>query len=214
MMGGMQREFIEVIKSFPLRTFEKGTRVLQEGLPIDTLYAIRQGFARVDSLDRNGNEQLIWLATRFDLIPAESLFRKRGELQFSYTALTDIQAYEIPKSTFLDMCETNTALMSEIAKSMSLHYDDLLVRLRSVEQSSIRNKLIHTLHYIATRFSGDSTVCLHDLGLQFSHQDIGRMIGATRETTAIELKRLKDEGYIDYTRSEFTIHVSKLETLL
>lgn len=214
MIGGMQREFIEVIKSFPLRTFEKGTRILQEGLPIDTLYAIRRGFARVDSLDRNGNEQLIWLATRFDIIPAESLFRKRGQLQFSYTALTDLEVYEVPKHTFLEMCESNAPLMSEIAKSMSLHYDDLLVRLRSVEQSSIRNKLIHTLHYIGTRFSGESTVRLHELGLRFSHQDIGMMIGATRETTAIELKRLKDEGYIDYTRSEFTINVSKLEALL
>lgn len=119
----------------------------------------------MDSLDRNGNEQLIWLATRYDIIPTESLFRKRGELQFSYTALTDLEVYAMPKQTFLEMCDNNHDVMREIAKSMSLHYDDLLVRLRSVEQSSIRDKLIYTLHYIANRFSGDAIVHFQDLGL-------------------------------------------------
>lgn len=40
------------------------------------------------------------------------------------------------------------------------------------------------------------------------------MIGATRETTAIELKRLKDEGFIDYSRGSFTVHSDKLNLLL
>ena len=214
MIGDMQREFIETIKSFPLRAFVKGERLFQVGQPIDRLYAIRRGYARVDSYDRNGNEQLIWLASRYDIIPTESLFRRHGELQFSYIALTNLEVYEIPKLKFLEMCDSSPQLVHEVAKSMSLHYDDLLMRLRAVEQSSVRDKLIHTLHYIATRFGSDTTVRLEDIGLQLSHQDIARMIGATRETTAIELKRLKDTGMIDYTRSSFTIQVTQLEELL
>ena len=210
----MQRDLVEVIKQFPLRNFSKGEAILQAGQPADTLYAIRKGFAKVDSISRNGNQQLIWIASRYDIIPTESLFRTRGELHFYYSALTDLEAFEIPKKSFLDMCENDIGVIREIAFSMSAHYDDLLIRLRSVEQSSIRDKLIYTLHYIATRFSSESVVHLDDLGLKFNHQDIGQMIGATRETTAIELKRLKDEGLIDYTRSNFTINVDLIEPLL
>lgn len=214
MIGDMQRDFVEAIKQFPLRTFQKGETILQAGRPIDTLFAIRSGFAKVDSISNNGNEQLIWIASRYDMIPTESLFRKRGELYFYYTALTELEVFEIPKATFLEMCNENPLMIREIAHSMSSHYDDLLIQLRSVEQPTIREKLIHTLHYIATRFSGDSIVNLKDIGLQLSHQDIGRMIGATRETTAIELKRLKDAELIDYSRTDFVINAHKLEALL
>ena len=214
MIGDMQRDLVEVIKQFPLRTFAKGESILHAGQPADTLYAIRKGFAKVDSISSSGSQQLVWIAARYDIIPTESLFRPRGELHFYYSALTDLEVYEIPKKEFLVMCENDPAVMREIAISMSAHYDDLLIRLRSVEQSSIREKLIYTLHYIATRFSGDSVVRLADLGLHLSHQDIARMIGATRETTAIELKQLKDAGLIMYTRTEFIIYTDELTKLI
>jgi CRP/FNR family cyclic AMP-dependent transcriptional regulator len=210
----MQRDFVMSIKQFPLRSFQKGASILQAGQPADTLYAIRNGFAKIDSLSNNGNQQLIWIAGRYDIIPTESLFRKHGELLFYYSALTELEAYEIPKTAFLEMSEQNPLFIKEIAQSMSGHYDDLLVRLRSVEQSTVREKLIYTLHYIGSRFSGDSVVRLSELGLHISHQDIARMIGATRETTAIELKQLKDAGLIDYSRTEFIIYTDKLVTLL
>ena len=214
MMEVMQRDFVEALKQFPLRTFSKGDTILQAGQAIDTLYAIRRGYAKIDSLSSNGTKQLIWIAGRYDMIPTESLFRRRGELLFFYDAMTDVEAYEIPKKTFLEMGDNNPALVYETAQALSLHYDDLLIRLRAVEQSSIRDKLIYTLHYIAERFSGEPVVHLSDCGLHFTHQDIANMISATRETTAVELKRLKDNGLIDYTRSDFTIFAAKLEKLL
>ena len=210
----MQRDFIDELKRFPLRQFQKGETIVQEGTAADTLYAIRQGFAKIDSLNSRGEQQLLWIASRFDMIPAESLFRSRGSLQFYYSAMTELEAYEIPKHAFLELCQNNPALLYETARAMSEHYDDLLARLRAVEQSSIREKLVYTLHYIATRFSGEKTVKLEEQGLRFTHQDIAQMIGATRETTAIELKRMKDEGFIDYDRSRFVIHAEILESLL
>jgi CRP-like cAMP-binding protein len=210
----MQRDFVEFIKQFPLRSYGKGERILQAGQSADTLFAIRTGFAKIESIGAGGTEQLIWIASRYDIIPTESLFSVRSDLHFYYTALTPLEAYEIPKHTFLEMCKTNTSLITEVAKSMSTHYDDLLIRLRAVEQSSIREKLIYTLHYVATRFSSDAVVDLSEVGLFLTHQDISRMIGATRETTAIELKRLKDEGYIDYSRNKLVIFTDKLEELL
>jgi CRP/FNR family transcriptional regulator, cyclic AMP receptor protein len=178
------------------------------------LYAVRDGFARVDSISNNGTEQLVWVATRYDIIPTERLFRRHADLNFYYSALTDMTAYEIPKEKFLEMCNKDIGFITEVAQSMSAHYDDLLSRLQSVEQSNVRDKLIHTLYDLATRFGAGGSIKLHEIGLQLSHQDIARMIGATRETTAIELKRLKDDGLIDYTRSEFTIETTKLGELI
>ncbi|HEX8390094.1 MAG TPA: Crp/Fnr family transcriptional regulator [Candidatus Saccharimonadales bacterium] len=210
----MQRDDIEAIKAYPLREFTRGQTIMLPGQPADTLYVLQTGYARVDSTNQRGTNQLIWLAGRYDVIPTESLFRPRGELYFSYTALTDSKAYQIPKTDFLLMCEQSVGVLREVAQSMSAHYDDLLMRLRSVEQSTIRDKLIHSLYYIARRFSSERDVDLASLGLHLSHQDIAQMIGATRETTAIELKKLKDEGLIDYNRTSLLIRLDRLEPLL
>jgi CRP/FNR family transcriptional regulator len=102
----------------------------------------------------------------------------------------------------------------EIAVAMSGHYDDLLHRLNSLEQTSIRGRLIHTLHYLATRFSAENAVDLFTLDLRLTHQDIAEMIGATRETTSVELQKLRLDDLISYDRSSFIVHVDRLSELL
>ena len=213
-MTHMQRSLVDVIKEFPLRHFERGQTILQGGQVADTLYAIRTGFASVESISSNGSTQMIWVASRYDVIPTESLFRTRGELHFFYTALTDIEVYQIPKQKFLDMYQESPKLAREVAESMSAHYDDLLIRLRAVEQPQIRDKLVHMLQYMASRLSSEAEVNFDEQGLHLTHQDIGKMIGATRETTALELKRLKDDGYIDYSRTSFSVNTTKLAELI
>lgn len=207
-------ELVTLIKHFPLRDFRKGETLPTErdGRPI--VYGIQRGFVKVYSVNANGEEQFIWLAGRLDIVPSEMLFSSRGNTEFLYTALCDMRAYAIDKREFLNAASGNIEIMTEIARTMSQHYDDLMMRIRSTEQSSAREKLIHTLYYMATRFSAEPRVALHELGLSLTHQEISQLVGTTRETTAIELKKLKDEGLIDYTRSQFFINVPKLESLL
>lgn len=202
------------IKQYPLRQFQKGETIPTERFDKPVIYGIQTGFAKVYALSPEGEEQFVWIAGRLDVVPSEMLFSPRASTQFFYSALTDMGAYEIDKKAFLEFANTNLVIMKEIARSMSQHYDDLLLRIRATEQSSAREKLIHTLYSMATRFSAEPTVAFHELGLVLTHHDIGKLTGVTRETTALELKKLKDKGYIDYTRSTFIVDTTKLEALL
>lgn len=207
-------EFLNFIKQFPLRHFAKGETIPTERDGKALLHGIQQGYARVYSVNATGDEQFVWIAGRLDIVPSEMLFSPRAQGQFFYSALSDMDAYEIDKKAFLTYAKSSIDIMSEVARSMSQHYDDLLLRVRATEQSSAREKLIYTLHYMAIRFSAEPSVSFHDLGLFLTHHDISRLVGTTRETTAIEMKKLKDEGYIDYGRNTLVIHSEKLETLL
>lgn len=206
--------FIEYIKACPLRTFEKGDQLPLENAGVAMLYAIQSGFVKVCSHDSLGNQQFIWLKGRLDIVPSERLFSSQSSDDFFYTAFSDVRAYEIEKPTFLAYARENQEIMAEIARSMSEHYDDLLVRLHATEQATVRNKLIHTLHHIATKVSASDSVKFHELGLRPTQEDISQLIGSTRETTALELKKLKDEKLINYSRLRFVVHTSKLAQLL
>jgi CRP/FNR family cyclic AMP-dependent transcriptional regulator len=202
-------DVIDYVKNCPIIRFNKDEMVMSEGDISDTLLAVRNGFIKVTSLDTEGNERMLWIAGRYDIVPTERLFSRHSPLQFFYTALSDCDVYRINKDDFLNKAKTDVGLMTEIATSMSGHYDDLLARVNSIGQTSVHEKLMATLRYVAERFSAEQSVDLYQLGLHLTHKDIAEMVGSTRETVSLELKKLKQSGSIDYNRTHFTVHVDK-----
>lgn len=200
----------DFIKKSPFKTFAKGELLLQEGDCPKKLFAVQDGFVKVTALDDNGGESLLWIAGKYDMVPTELLFSPQGAIKFFYTAYTDVAVYEIDKAEFLDFAKNDHSLMSEIAYSMSSHYDDLLGRVCSIEQTVVRDKIMHTLYNLAKRFSAEDSVDLFSLGLKLTHQDIADMVGATRETASIELQKLRRKRLIIYNRSKLIVHTERL----
>lgn len=201
-------DIVNYVKNCPIKHLSKGEFILSEGDVSDTLYALRSGFIKVTSLDDEGNERMLWIAGRYDIVPTERLFSRHSPLQFFYTALADSDVYEINKADFLTKAKADVTLMGEIAASMSSHYDDLLSRINSIGQTSVHEKLFATLQYVAKRFSAEQAVDLYQLGLRLTHKDLAEMIGSTRETTSLELQKLRQSGQIDYGRDHFIVHVA------
>ena len=207
----MELSPVDYIKQFPLHVFEKGSVLVPEGLEASNVFAIQSGYIKVSTLDDAGSQQFLWIAGRYDIVPAELLFSKNAPVGFYYTTLSEVVAYAIPKKEFLRHASENLVFMSEIARGMSMHYDDLLYRLRSVEQTKAKNKIALTLLNLGRRFSADDVVHLGELGLELTHQDIADMVGMTRETTSLELGKLRSEKYISYNRGKLTLFISALE---
>lgn len=205
---------MDYVKQFPLRKFQRGELILQRGEPIESLFALRTGFVKVTSINADGIERLVWIAGRYDVAPTEQLFTRHGNTRFFYTALTDGDYYEIDKPSFLTMTKNNPELMAEIARSMSLHYDDFLYRVDAMDASTIKERLLRTLLYLAERLSADDHVNLYEHGLRLTHNDLAAMIGSTRETTSLMLSELRSDGFIEYSRKHFIVHVNDVKNVL
>lgn len=206
-------ERLEFVRQFPVKSFSKGETVLYEGQPLTTIFAVKSGFIKVTSLSESGHERILWIAGPTNMVPVEQLFSTEGSVRFFYTALTDCVVYKINKKMFLEYIKKSLISMTEAATRMSGHYDDLLIRIDSVGHVNVRNKLIYTLIYLAKRFGTGGVVDIFTLGLKLTHQDIAQMIGSTRETTSIELRKLHLLGCIAYDRDKFVINITKLEEL-
>jgi CRP/FNR family transcriptional regulator, cyclic AMP receptor protein len=206
-------EHIDFVKKFPLRPFKKGELLLREGDAADTLLALQTGFVKVTTIFDDGSQRLLSIAGRYDVVPVEQLFSTRSDLRFFYTAMSDGSAYHVDKQTFLHHAADQPSLMNEIARGISQHHDELLDRLLVASNPTVQTKLTAVLGYIAQRFSADTIVDLHTLGLRLTHQDIAEMIGATRETTSLALEVLRRDGVIDYSRDHFVIHTDQLAAM-
>lgn len=200
----------DFIRQFPLRSYQKGEVILNEGDTLESVLYVQKGFIKVTSIEPSGAEHLLWIASADDIVPSEHLFSIRNQLGYYYTALTPVTAYLVSKTKLLQSTRANIGLMTAIAASLSDNYDDLLLRIDAIDQSSIHDKLVTTLKYLALHFGGGKTIDLYQIGLPLTHQDIAEMIGSTRETTSLELEKLRNNGAIDYSRSGFVIYPSKL----
>lgn len=207
-------EVTEFIRRFPRRHFTKGEVLVSEGDPILELFAPIRGFIKATSIDDAGVEHLLWIAGSSDILPAEQLLHPHTTASYFYTALTDGTYCAVNKDKLLDYLHSTPEAMAVIADRMSLLADDLLERIDASSQQTVRSKLLTTLYYLARHFSDGDECDLHHIGLPLTHLDLAEMIGATRETTSIELMRLRREGFIVYSRSSFVIYKDKLAQAL
>lgn len=181
---------------------------------ISSLFAIRTGYIKVTSISASGVERLIWIAGRYDITPTEQLFSRHGSTQFFYTALTDGSYYELDKAEFLEAAKENQELMTQIAKSMSSHYDDFMTRLDAVDAATVAERLLRTLYYLGQRVSANNTVDLYDYDLRLTHRDLATMISSTRETTSLLLTAFRAKGLVNYNRNSFVIYTDKISESL
>jgi len=124
--------------------------------------------------------------------------------------MTPGSGYRINKKHFLSTIANSIDAHTEITRLLSDHSDMLLQHIHAMNQSSVRMRLLHVLHGIATRFSSASSCDLYDIGLPLTHQDIADLIGSTRETASLELKRIMEEGLVQYSRSAFLVHTDAI----
>lgn len=201
---------IEYVKQFPVKKFLQSEVLLQKGDELTKLLVIREGFIKITSISDTGSERLLWIAGRYDVIPTEQLFSTRAKVRYFYTGLTNGSCYVIDKQDFVRTALATPQIMTDIAKSMSSHYDEFLQLIDAVDAASVKEKLLRTLLYLSERVSGNSTVDLYELGLRLTHQDLASMIGSTRETTSLSLIQLRKQGLVDYSRKKFTIHADAI----
>lgn len=204
---------VDYVKDSPLKTFQRGEVLVQKGEPTQFLMAIRTGFVKVTSINNDGVERLVWIAGRYDIAPTERLFARKGTVRFFYTALTDGSYYQLDKQDFLSTATEQPELMAEIARGMSDHYDSLLQHIDAIDASSVKERLLLTLLYLAERISAEDTVDLCEHGLILTHADFANLIGSTRETTSLAMNDLRKEGYIDYSRGRCIIFASTIRDL-
>lgn len=202
------------VRSQPTKTFAKDEILLYQDQEPPCLYAIRFGYVRAHDISTDGSEQLVWFAKKPDILPLEWLFASAEKSHFFYTAHTDVDAFMIERDAFLEFINDNAKALKSIVQTMADRHFALLRHLSAAQKPRAREKVLHALSFLACRFAEEDILALQEIAVPLTHMDISNLVGITRETAASELKKLKDEGCVDYDRSSFFINTKKLAELM
>ncbi len=199
-------EVAAFVRSQPIKKFSKDNIIVYQGEVPDALYAIRTGYVKIYDLSVDGSEQLLGLAGKYDFIPSEVLFSNLTASQFFYGAFMPVEVYAIDKRQFMERLKGDNDALYAVVQSVTEKYHSLLRHLAAVQKPKAREKIIHVLQFLATQFTiKQQPGVLPSMAMPFTQQDIANLVGVTRETAAHELKLLKNEGYITYSKNSFYI---------
>jgi CRP/FNR family transcriptional regulator, cyclic AMP receptor protein len=199
MFSGLQRD--ELLKFAELtreRTYPKGSVILFQGDPGDSLYVLRQGRAKVVLIGEDGREVILGV-----LEPGAHF----GELALiddqprsaHVIAMEDSQLLILRREDFRRRVEANPsvawALLTELSR-----------RLRRADQKIGGLVLLDVpgrISRLLLDLSAETTNGTIEKPL--THQTIAQMIGASRETVSRAMKEFQEEGLIRVERRRIAV---------
>jgi len=192
------------------RQFAKKRTILFQGEIPRSVMVLESGLVKVYGITTGGDQRTVTLLSAGDIFPVEYVFDKSRVSLYYYEAITDCSVLSLPKNDFLQALASDPELKDQVFQSYMAHYTSATMHIYALEHSHAQEKLVYILQYLVARFGEKQPNGLTKIELRLSHQDIAEMVGLTRETTAVELHRLKDRELIDYQRFSYYVNVPLL----
>ncbi|WNF37989.1 Crp/Fnr family transcriptional regulator [Bacillaceae bacterium IKA-2] len=169
------------------KKFEDKEILFSEGDERSYLYVLRKGTVMISKLSEDGEESLINILTSGEIFPHTGFFDVRP---YPGTATTKKQAevLMIPIIAFERFVETHPRLSFRIIKVMSKRIYSLQQKLNEMLSLNVEERLLSSLRQLNNLSKADS--------VHLTHQELGNIIGASRETVTRQLKKLELQGKV------------------
>jgi CRP-like cAMP-binding protein len=167
------------------------------------VFLVAEGMVKVANHSADGKESILAFIEPGELFGELALLGVHQRDEF-VGAMERTTVVMIPAVELQRLLAVRPDVTLEVTKIVGLRRLRLERRLKNVLFQSVRDRLIHLLLDLEEQF-GHQTPEGVRLRIKLSHQDLGNLIGATRETITSLLGVLRAEGSIDYRRCNITL---------
>jgi CRP-like cAMP-binding protein len=204
----------DFLKQYHVKRFSKGELILVQGEVPTCMYVIKTGVVKTYNLTSAGEEKPIMYDIKDEMFPIGWIYKKLKYAQYYYEAFTDCELYCISREDYTDFIRKNPDELYDVFSHFVGRYINYQMRINALEQSKANSKVINTLHFLCLRFGRDIKPDVVRIELPFTQQDLANLMGLTRETTGIELKKLQRQGILTYKKQYYLVKTDKLNDLL
>ena len=185
------------------KSLAKGEYLFRQGDEGTALYCIQQGRIGI-SLSRRADKVTLAILGPGEFLGEMALLDGQPR-SADAMALEDSQLYALNRKDFLAFLINNENAVNAILQSLSLRLrktDDLLAEMCFLNLSARLAKKLVELAESSFANNKDQPVCT----LKISQQELGDILGVSRESINKELKLLRDKGYVSTSRNSIVIH--------
>lgn len=207
--------YMEALASLPLdksttRSIKKRTILLYQGEVPRQAYLVQKGAVKVYRLGRNGEEQIIGFRMPGDVFPETWIFGRISSALYYYEALEDCEIITAERAVLREHIRLHPEVEADLLDYFINSHTTQLLQITALEQSRAADKLLLMLYYLLFGYTKKLHDQQYELKFHLTHTTLGNLTGLTRETTSVELGKLRKRGIVSYTGTQFIIHKDAL----
>jgi CRP/FNR family transcriptional regulator len=192
--------------------YKKGDVVLRIGDSRSGAFYIKKGYIKDSSISVDGREFILFIFQPKDIFSYSWIYNAVPN-EHSFKAMADCVVLEKSREGLLVFLEQNPDVQFMISQNIVKRMRGLMQRIENMAFASAFQKVGKIISILAERF-GKETEKGVTIPLPLTQQDISELIGLSRETTSIEIKKLMDMGILTRASGNYSItNLKKLEKL-
>jgi CRP-like cAMP-binding protein len=197
-------------RKYPTIKFAKGELVLQQDDVPSHVYGIKRGVIKVFNLNSDGSSQSISFEIIDDILPLCWAFSKTDKTLFYYEAYTDCELYVIDKDIFKDRLKNDIQFTNAMLERQVSSYIGNMLQVDALEKTRAYTKLAYTFRYLCLRYGREIKENHVKIYVPLTQQELANTTGLTRETTTLELQKLRKNKIISEKFKYYTVNIEKL----
>jgi CRP-like cAMP-binding protein len=179
-----------------VQTFAARSAVVNQGDPADALFAIIRGRLKVVACGPDGRDTVLGIMAEGEVFGEIALI-DGGTRSATVTAIEPCELLVIERARFLDLLHQSSPIAVKLLVVVSKRLRRLSQRSEDAAFLDVPTRLARSLLDLATRF-GERRAASKDIciAIKLSQQELGDLIGATRESINKHLSDWTRQGFL------------------
>jgi len=217
--GSIRKDVIDSLRAIPLfgrvsevdleelaqhlieRRFPKNATVVEEGLPGDYMYVIREGRAKVTKASEDGREKIM------NFLEAGAFFGDMALLgdetrSASVKTLEESVLLALSRRDFIDLLRQSPDLSLAVIEELANRLRETNEQARSLSFQGVEERTRNLFDRIAR---DEDAAPGQRITPALTHQQIADMVGTSRETVTRAIKQLKGSGWLSQEGKRYVI---------
>lgn len=189
-----EAETLQLKKHMTEQPYAKGSVLFREGAAPDGIFFVREGKIKKYKVDREGREQIIYVANAGELLGYHAILAEE-RYPDSAAAIEDSLIAFIPKADFLLTLQQSPLLSRRLLQALSHEFAVLANSISVFAHRSVKERLAIALIVLREKYK-EPGVPAEETGINISRDDLSNIVGTAKENVVRILKEFKLAGIL------------------
>ncbi len=187
-----------------IRKYPEKSTLIHAGEKAETLYYVIRGTVVVMVKDDEGKEMILTYLSDNEFFGETGLFDKDSVRNAWVKTRTPCQIAEISYRKFLQLINVNPQILMYLASQLSHRLQNTSKQASNLAFLDVTGRIAQTLMHLAKM--PDALTHPEGMQIKITRQEIGQMVGCSRETVGRILKMLENEHLISARGKTIVVH--------
>ena len=184
---------------YNIKSYDKGQIVYLQNESCNTIDIILDGKIAIQKIDEEGHILTVATFGMGDIMGGSLAFSNNNEYPMTVISISESIILHIEKELIFNLCQSNRKFLIKFLETLSSKALILTDKIGFMSMKSIRDKIIEFLNYEYHMQKNTRII------LNITKKELAEKFGVQRPSLFRELKKMKEEGFIDYNSKYIVI---------